>query len=184
MEPMDSIAFIGRNPMDEDNIYIATGDSGNGMTHGTIAGMLITDLILGRDSEWEKIYDPSRFKFFKSGKIFLKELIGGLKNYYQTNPEETGNESLMSIETGKAKIIQLEGKKYGVFHEQEGEYHFVSAECTHLKCTVKWNDDEKSWDCPCHGSRFTHEGKVLNGPANADLHYHKELISEVVLAGR
>jgi glycine/D-amino acid oxidase-like deaminating enzyme/nitrite reductase/ring-hydroxylating ferredoxin subunit len=174
MEPMDGIAFIGRNPMDKDNVFIATGDSGNGMTHGTIAGMLIDDLINGRDNDWERIYNPSRFKIFKSGNIFFSEMIGGIRKYYETNPKHPDAVAISSIKPGDGKIIELEGKKYGCYCDQDETLHLVDAKCTHLGCIVRWNNDEKSWDCPCHGSRFTYEGEILNGPAIKSLDYHKE----------
>src|SRR5690348_15282905 len=172
MEPMDGIAFIGRNPMDKDNVYIATGDSGNGMTHGTIAGLLIDDLINGRPNNWEGIYNPSRFKVFTSGKTFWSELVGGLKKYYETNPKHPDAVALSSIKPGEGKVIEVEGKKYGAYCDQDETLHLVNAKCSHLGCIVRWNNDEKSWDCPCHGSRFTYEGNILNGPAIKGLDYH------------
>ena len=174
MEPMDSLAYIGRNPMDKNNVYIITGDSGNGMTHGTIAGILLTDLINGKENRWEKLYAPSRFKIFTSGKTFFKEFIGGFFNYLTDKPDALQFEDILSIKNGEGKIIEIEGKKVGAYRDQEDRIHFVDSDCTHLKCTVKWNNDEKSWDCPCHGSRFSYEGKLLNGPANTDLPYYVE----------
>lgn len=170
MEPVDCMAFIGRNPLDKNNVYIATGDSGNGLTHGTIAGLLIPDLINGRDNPWEKIYSPSRFKI-GSIKTWIKEFGGGFIDYLKNNPKHADEVMLNSIKEGEASIIQFDKEKYGAFRDENGQLHFVSAECTHLKCLVKWNGDEKSWDCPCHGSRFTYNGKVINGPANEDLFY-------------
>lgn len=174
MEPMDSLAYIGRNPMDKDNVYIVTGDSGNGMTHGTIAGMLITDLINGKENKWEKIYAPSRFKAFTAGKTFFKEFVGGFFSYLKDKPSIIPSIEYATIEKGEAKIVEIEGKKVGAYRDQEDRLHFIDTACTHLKCEVKWNNDEKSWDCPCHGSRFSFEGKVLNGPANKDLPHHVE----------
>jgi glycine/D-amino acid oxidase-like deaminating enzyme/nitrite reductase/ring-hydroxylating ferredoxin subunit len=174
MEPMDSIGYIGRNPKDEKNVFIATGDSGNGLTNGTIAGMLITDLITGKENPWEKIYDPSRFKLFTAGKTYFKELIGGMLNYLKQKPKGTESVELQSIRPGQGKIIQLDGKKFGVYRDKNDLFHMVGAECTHMKCIIKWNNDEQSWDCPCHGSRFSTEGKVMNGPANADLSYYTD----------
>jgi glycine/D-amino acid oxidase-like deaminating enzyme/nitrite reductase/ring-hydroxylating ferredoxin subunit len=174
MEPMDSLAYIGHNPKDEKNVFIATGDSGNGLTHGTIAGILITDLINGKQNPWEKIYDPSRFKIFTSGKTYFKELIGGMLNYLRQKPKDAKSVELQSILPGHGKIVELDGKKFGVYRDDKDQFHMVSAECTHLKCIIKWNNDEQSWDCPCHGSRFTVDGKVLNGPANKVLSYYSE----------
>jgi glycine/D-amino acid oxidase-like deaminating enzyme/Rieske Fe-S protein len=171
MEPMDSLAYIGHNPLDKKNIYIVTGDSGNGMTHATIAGMLIPDLITGKENSWEKIYSPSRFKIFKAGNVFFKEVVGGMIAYLKETPKNTDKVKISEIKTGEGKIIELDGQKYGAHVDDKNNLHLVKAECTHLKCIVNWNNDEKSWDCPCHGSRFTYTGKVINGPANTDLFY-------------
>lgn len=174
LEPMDSLAFIGRNPADKDNVYIVTGDSGNGMTHGTIAGLLITDLITGKENKLEKIYDPGRVKIFKAGKTFLKEFVGGFIDYLKTKPGSADETSLKELKNTEGKIVEFAGKKMGAYRDEGGQLHFISGECTHLGCIVKWNNDEKSWDCPCHGSRFTYEGKVLNGPANKPLTYYNQ----------
>lgn len=173
MEPMDSLAYIGRNPTDHKNVYIVTGDSGNGMTHATIAGILIKDLILGNENEWADLYDPSRFKLFTAGKTFIKEVTQGLISYIKTKPNPEENE-IEFIPVDEGKIVKMDGKPYGVYRDENNQLHIVAAECTHMKCIIKWNGDEKSWDCPCHGSRFTYEGKVVNGPANTNLLYYKE----------
>lgn len=174
LEPMDSLAYIGRNPMDSDNVFIVTGDSGNGMTHGTIAGMLIPDLILGIDNPLEKIYSPSRMHIFKTGKTFVKEFLGGLLQYFKHSPKHAGDIRLSDIKAGDAKVVKLDKDYYGAYRDEEENLHVVSATCTHAGCTVRWNSDEKSWDCPCHGSRFGFDGKILNGPAKEELVYFKE----------
>ncbi len=171
LEPMDSIAYIGRNPSDKKNVYVATGDSGNGMTHGTISGMLITDLINEKQNPWQKLYNPSRFKIFAAGKTFFKELAGGALGYLKNKSHDSKPVEVGQILANEGKIIEVEGEKFAAYRDEHGELHIIGAECTHLGCIIKWNNDEKSWDCPCHGSRFTHEGKVLNGPANKDLEY-------------
>jgi glycine/D-amino acid oxidase-like deaminating enzyme/nitrite reductase/ring-hydroxylating ferredoxin subunit len=174
MEPMDSLAYIGRNPFDKKNVYIVTGDSGNGMTHGTIAGMLIPDLITGKENPWEKLYSPSRLKLLKAGTTLFKEFFGGLIKYMKESPKHTDEIAVSSISPGEGKIIEFRKEKFGVYRDTDSNYHIVSAVCTHLQCSVNWNNDEKSWDCPCHGSRFTITGKVMNGPANEGLWYYQE----------
>lgn len=171
MEPMDSIGFIGRNPHDKSNVYIITGDSGNGLTHATVGGMLITDMINGKKNKWEDLYDPSRFKLFKAGRTFLKENIGNISQYIQTRPGRTEPSQINNLGNDEAVVVKMDGNHFGVYKDPQGNLHKVSAVCTHLKCIVKWNSAEKSWDCPCHGSRFTCEGKVINGPANFPLDY-------------
>jgi glycine/D-amino acid oxidase-like deaminating enzyme/nitrite reductase/ring-hydroxylating ferredoxin subunit len=172
METMDALGYVGRNPMDKDNVYIITGDSGNGLTNAGVAAILIPALIAGNDHPWKDIYSPSRFKLFTAGKVFIKEVIGGMTEYLKTKPKDTGRETLAELQSGEGKIVEMRGRKYAVYKDEMNMLHFVNAECTHLSCIIKWNRDEKTWDCPCHGSRFTYEGKVVNGPANKDLHYH------------
>jgi len=179
LEPMDGLAFIGRNPSAK-SLYTITGDSGNGMTHGTIAGILVTDLIRGRENEWEKIYSPSRFHLLKTGGTFFRELASMLINYYKNKPRETSSVTLASIQPGSGAILEMDGHKYGAYVDESKMIHLVDAECTHLGCIIHWNNDEKTWDCPCHGSRFSYDGKVMNGPANMDLPYFEEGAKETI----
>ena len=167
MEPVDGLAFIGRNPMDHDNVYIATGDSGNGMTHGTIAGILLTDLIMGRKNEWADLYDPSRVTL-GAIKEFAKENINVAGQYADlVTPGEI--DSVKQVENGSGAIIRDGLSKIAVYRDEAGELHEVSAVCRHLGCIVDWNSFEKTWDCPCHGSRYDALGHVIMGPANSDL---------------
>jgi glycine/D-amino acid oxidase-like deaminating enzyme/nitrite reductase/ring-hydroxylating ferredoxin subunit len=168
LETIDGLAFIGRNPLDQPNVYIATGDSGMGMTHGTIAGMLLTDLILGRANPWAALYDPGRRR------------PGAADEYYKENVHVAGQyadwladgdvDSREQIAPGSGAVLRrgLLGK-VAVYRDERGRFHERSAVCRHLGCIVHWNDSEKTWDCPCHGSRFDRYGRVVNGPANGDL---------------
>jgi glycine/D-amino acid oxidase-like deaminating enzyme/nitrite reductase/ring-hydroxylating ferredoxin subunit len=166
MEPNDYMAFIGRNPGD-DNVYIATGDSGNGMTHGTIAGMLIPDLILGVENRWETLYDPSR-KVFRSAAEFVKENVNVAAQYADwVTPGEVSSPD--AVKPGTGAVMRDGAKKFAVYRDDSGALHIRSAVCTHLYCIVDWNSVEKTWDCPCHGSRFDAYGRVVNGPAINDL---------------
>ena len=171
MYPFDKLAYIGKNPMDKGNIYIVTGDCGNGLTYGAIAALLLSDLISDNKNEYEHIYRPSRFKL-KAGKVFLEEFVSGFINYLKTKPRKS-DDTIDDLAPGEAKIVSIDKKKYGVYRSYDHYIHVVEAECTHLGCIVKWNGDEQSWDCPCHGSRFTSTGEVINGPANVNLAYHK-----------
>ncbi|NEM97804.1 FAD-dependent oxidoreductase [Pontibacter burrus] len=167
LEPVDSLAFIGRNPGDAENVYIATGDSGHGMTHGTIAGILITDLIMGRTNEWATIYDPARVSIKTTGE-FLKENLNVAAQYtdlVQGGEVKDANE----VQPGTGRVIGRGKSKIAVYCDEDGAKHECSAICTHLGCVVHWNSVEKSWDCPCHGSRFDPFGKVITGPAVKDL---------------
>ena len=166
MEPVDSLAFIGRNPGDE-NIFIATGDSGMGMTHGTIAGLLLTDQIMGRDNPWADLYDPSR-KSLAAIKDFAQENINVAAQYTEAlTPGEI--ESVDEVKEDEGAILRKGLSKIAVYRDEDGVIHTISAVCVHLGCIVTWNGSEKTWDCPCHGSRFDALGTPINGPANTPL---------------
>ncbi len=167
VEPQDGLAYIGRSPGDEPNIFLVTGDSGNGLTHGTIAGLLLTDLIQGTPNPWANLYDPAR-KPIKSAGTFLKENLNVLPHYLDwLSPGSV--KAVNEIAKGEGAVIREGLKKFAVYRKRDGGVCTVSAVCPHLGCLVKWNSSEKTWDCPCHGSRFEPEGKVLNGPANSPL---------------
>jgi len=167
METQDGLAFIGRNPMDAGNVYVATGDSGMGMTHGTIAGMLLTDLIQSRPNPWADLYDPSRVRAGAAGE-FLKENLDVAAQFtsYITPGEISSLDELLP---NSGAVIREGLKKIAVFRDEAGEVHRRSATCTHLGCIVGWNPAASTWDCPCHGSRFDKYGVVVNGPASKDL---------------
>ncbi len=167
MEAVDGLAFIGRNPLDQDNVYIATGDCGMGITHGTIAGILITDLIMGRKSSWESVYDPSRKRLLSLGS-FGRETINMAAQYadWVTGGEVSSPEA---IPRGVGAVMRKGLAKVAVYRDETGVVHERSAVCPHLGCIVHWNRATRTWDCPCHGSRFDPVGKVINGPANSDL---------------
>jgi glycine/D-amino acid oxidase-like deaminating enzyme/nitrite reductase/ring-hydroxylating ferredoxin subunit len=167
LEPIDGLAFIGRNPLDEPNVFIATGDSGNGMTHGTIAGILITDLIMERENEWAKLYEPSR-KTLLALPTFARENLNVAMEYTElVTPGDVG--SAAEIEPGRGAVIRRGLTKVAVYKDQSGVVHERSAICRHLGCVVGWNTLESTWDCPCHGSRYDAYGVVIQGPANGDL---------------
>ena len=167
MEPADYLAFIGRNPLDSDNVFIATGDSGQGMTHGTIAGILLTDLIQGRKNPWEDVYSPSRVSL-KAISEYAGENInvaGQFADYVTAGDIKSVDE----LKPGEGAIMREGLSKIAVYRDDNGAVHRRSAVCPHLGCVVSWNACERTWDCPCHGSKYTAEGRVYNGPANTDL---------------
>jgi Rieske Fe-S protein len=167
METIDGLAYIGRNPMDEPNVYIATGDSGNGMTHGTIAGILLTDLIQGRDNPWASLYDPSR-KTVSALNTFAKETLNMAAQYVDWVTPGDVKEDVF-VPPGSGAVVRRGLKKIAVYCDEAGKLHERSAVCPHLEGIVAWNGSEKTWDCPCHGSRFDRFGSVVNGPAITDL---------------
>jgi len=170
METTDGAAFIGRNPGDKDNVYIATGDSGMGMTHGTIAGILLRDLILGRPNDWEKFYDPSRKPAAgMAWRKFVSENVNAglelVKDWLSLGDKPGVKELRPDEGTIERRNLSL----VAVYKDKAGKTHECSAVCPHLGCVVHWNNLEKVWDCPCHGSRFDANGQVVNGPAISPL---------------
>ncbi len=160
---MDEIPFTGPMTSGRESIFVATGFDKWGITNGTASAMIISDLIVKGKSPWQEVYSPSRFTPGASAKNFIKEntdvaisLISGKLNI----PDET-----VKVEKGQAEITEVDGKKVGVYRDNNGKLHFVSTTCTHLGCELKWNSAELSWDCPCHGSRFSYTGDIIEGPA-------------------
>ena len=166
METVDGLAYIGKDPGDA-NVYVATGDSGMGMTHGTIAGILLADLIHGGHPEWEDLYDPSRVTMKAAGG-YAKENANVVMQYTDwVRPGEV--HSARAIAAGHGAIVRHGVHRIAAYRDPSGELHEMSARCTHLGCAVRWNPTEASWDCPCHGSRFSATGEVLSGPATKAL---------------
>jgi glycine/D-amino acid oxidase-like deaminating enzyme/nitrite reductase/ring-hydroxylating ferredoxin subunit len=166
MDPVDFLPFIGRNPGNE-RIYVATGDSGQGLTNGTVAAILIKDLILGHANPWEALYDPTRVTFGASSR-FLSENLTAVTNVagYVT-PGDLA--SIDDLKPGQGALVREGMKKVAAYRDDSGTIHKRSASCTHLGCLVHWNPFERCWDCPCHGSQFGPGGEVLNGPATHPL---------------
>jgi glycine/D-amino acid oxidase-like deaminating enzyme/nitrite reductase/ring-hydroxylating ferredoxin subunit len=162
-EPEDYLAFIGAAPTSGGNVYVATGDSGMGLTHGTIAGILISDQIAGRANPWGKLYDPKR-KTLRASSEYIKENANAAARYGEFfTPGEMA--SAEEIQPGQGAIIREGFSKLAVYKDSSGAVTKCSANCTHLGCIVHWNNIEKSWDCPCHGARYSPTGEVILGPA-------------------
>lgn len=167
IEPVDGLALIGHNSFDAENVYVLTGDSGNGLTHGTLGAMIIADQICGIKNPWEELYRPSRFR------------LGSTAEYAKHNVQVVGQyadwlraadyDSVDDVPSGLAGLVRHGLSKAAVYRDAEGRAHVCSAVCPHLGGLVRWNADEKTWDCPCHGSRFSIDGSVINGPANTSL---------------
>ena len=162
METVDYLAFIGKDP-GTDHVYIATGDSGMGMTHGTIAGIVINELIHGADIAWAHLYDPSRKKL-GAAKEYARENANVAWQY--TDWIRAGEvDSPDEIVAGSGAVYRHGVHKIAAYRDPQGTLHEMSAACTHLGCPVKWNAADNTWDCKCHGSRFDAFGEVINGPA-------------------
>jgi glycine/D-amino acid oxidase-like deaminating enzyme/nitrite reductase/ring-hydroxylating ferredoxin subunit len=166
LEPADALGYAGKSP-GEEKVYMITGDSGNGFTNGTLGAMIVTDLVLGRKNPWAETYDPAR-KPFGALTEYGKQSLNVMKEYCDLlTPGDVESED--EVKKGSGAVIRKGAKKIALYRDDDGAMHRMTAICPHMGCIVAWNDVEKSWDCPCHGSRFTARGKVVNGPANADL---------------
>jgi glycine/D-amino acid oxidase-like deaminating enzyme/nitrite reductase/ring-hydroxylating ferredoxin subunit len=163
LETIDRLAYIGKFPKDQET-YIASGFFGNGMTYGAVAGKLLSDEILGHENEWAKLYDPSRASL-KGLPEFVSQNLNVAKVFTQDWAAHKDPESLQELPAGEGTVVTQDGKKIACFKDEQGKIHSYSAVCPHLNCIVRWNDGEKTFDCPCHGSRFSSLGEVLEGPA-------------------
>ena len=166
LEPADHLAHIGKSP-DLEHVYIVTGDSGNGLTHGTIAGLMLPELLHGQAPRWARVYDPGRSHLHAAGTL-LKEALHSSAPYVDWL---RGGDvrSLEDIPHGEGAIVRRGLHLIAAYRDERGECHLRSATCPHLRGVVHWNAAERSWDCPCHGSRFDRYGRVVNGPAATDL---------------
>jgi len=162
LEPIDYVGFIGLNP-NETRVFVATGDSGQGMTHGVVAGMLISDLILRGKSPWQETYDPARKPMMATAE-FLKENLTAVKSIAEhLLPGEVA--SYDDLQPGKGGIVNDGLQKIAAYRDEGGTLMACSAACTHLGCQLRWNSFERCWDCPCHGSQFAPSGEALNAPS-------------------
>ena len=167
-EPADALPFIGESSHGK-NVWMSTGYSGTGMTYGTLSAMLFSDHALGRDNRYARLYDPGRMKV---GSV-LENVVTKAREFPKRMIEKVTNldveaKSAREVKEGEGKIVSSGGVKRAVARI-DGELRSLDPACTHMGCTVAWNAAEKSWDCPCHGSRFDTRGQVLNGPATSPL---------------
>ena len=169
LEPNDYLAYIGRNPDGAEHVWLATGDSGMGMTHGTIAGLVLSGLIVDGTHPWAELFDPKRLTIHprELGTLAKENADVALQFGDYATPGQVRDTD--GIPKGEGRVIRRGVHKIAAYKGDDGTVHECSAVCTHLKCVVDWNTAEKSWDCPCHGSRFDPLGQVISGPATADL---------------
>jgi glycine/D-amino acid oxidase-like deaminating enzyme/nitrite reductase/ring-hydroxylating ferredoxin subunit len=165
---MDSAPFIGWSSHAHDGYLVATGFAAWGISNGTAAGMIIADLATGKENRWTEMFDAARVKPIAGAGEFIKEnadvaahLVSG---YLSSKPK-----SFDELAPGQAAILKIDGDNVAAFRDEEGRVHAVSAVCTHMGCPVGWNSTDRTWDCPCHGSRFELSGEVIHGPATAPL---------------
>lgn len=165
----DRVPYIGQLTPRSQHIYVATGFGGWGMTNGTLSGMLLADLILEKTNPWAKLYKATRAKPFLAKKS-LKENLDSAQDWIGGRLVFPQGTSFSELARGEGKILTInQVEKVAAYKDAQGTIHTVSPACTHLGCFVCWNSAEKSWDCPCHGSRFSYDGRVIHGPAVKDL---------------
>jgi len=167
IESIDGLPYIGG----AGKLYVSTGYAGQGMTFGTLGAMIVSDLITGRENAFADLFDWKRIHARGAVKDFVAENVDFPKRIVvdRIANRDVEAKSLFDVKSGDARIVAIDGRKVAVYRDDSGALHAVSPVCTHMKCDVSWNTAEKSWDCPCHGSRFTIEGEVLNGPARDPL---------------
>ncbi|MFD0670091.1 FAD-dependent oxidoreductase [Cohnella sp. GCM10027633] len=165
---LDKLPYVGSITAGTDNVLIATGYRKWGMTNGTAAARIIADRVLGVDNRYAELFDPSRFhadpdikSFVKDNADVAKELIAGKLELTYRTPED--------LIAGEGGVVRVNGKRAGAYRDPGGDLHLVDTTCTHLGCETHWNDGDRTWDCPCHGSRFSYTGEVVEGPAKEPL---------------
>lgn len=171
---LDGIPYIGEFSAAAPHWYVATGFKKWGMTTSMVSAMILADLIMGKDHPFAEVFSPRRFQLSASAKNLAQDsgqAIKGLTRQIFSLPEEY----TAALPLGHGGIVEYEGRKVGAYKDEEGEIYLVPTGCPHLGCQLEWNPDEKSWDCPCHGSRFDYKGRLLDAPANEDLPTEKEL---------
>ncbi len=168
-EPADGLAYIGHLPGHPEKIYVATGYGGNGMTYGTLSAIILTDMLTKGKSEYQELFDPNRLKPVAGFAAFVKENADVVSQFIKGVFSAEKIKGLSDLARDEAKIVKYEDQRIALYKDDQGRIHAVNPTCPHAKCSVGWNTAEKSWDCPCHGSRFSSDGILLTGPALNDL---------------
>lgn len=167
--PVDDVPYIGQLTPDSDRIYVATGFRKWGMTTGTVAGMVLSDAILGRENPWSSVFDSTRADITRSAKQFITENANVAKRFVGDRLDLAKAPGLLELAPGDGMVVEVDGKKMAAYRDEQGTVHAVSPICSHLGCAVAWNTAERTWDCPCHGSRYDYDGHAIQGPTVKDL---------------
>ncbi len=168
-EPIDGLPYIGKLPGTKERIYTATGFRGNGMIFGTLSSQILHDLIVTEESKFEPLFSPLRIKPIVGFTDFVRENVLVAFDYIKDKIFVERIDSLSEIKPGEAKVFRYESEMYALYKEINGTFHLLRSTCPHASCEVRWNSAELSWDCPCHGSRFNVNGKLLTGPSTKPL---------------
>lgn len=166
---VDGLPYIGTLRRSSNNVFTATAFGKWGMTNGTLAGMMLSERILGRATPWDGLFDPHRVTLGPSAQKFTKENLEVAKHFVGDRISHPQKGRFSELAPGEAAVGRVGLEQVAAYRDEDGHLHAVSAVCTHLRCIVGWNPAERSWDCPCHGSRFDFDGRVLQGPATRDL---------------
>lgn len=164
----DGLPYIGQLP-GMTRVHVATGYSGTGLTFGTIAGLMLSDRVLGRSNGWEELYSPARVKLLSIAIPVVEAAASAAWHYVTDHLSHAETESLSEVSAGQGKLVEIDGKKAAVYRDEGGALSLLDPACTHMGCTVQWNGAALSWDCPCHGGRFRPTGQVLCGPPTQSL---------------
>jgi glycine/D-amino acid oxidase-like deaminating enzyme/nitrite reductase/ring-hydroxylating ferredoxin subunit len=167
--PVDGFPYIGQMPEAPAGVYCATGYNGNGMMLGSVAAKILSDLVSGKENKYAAIFSPARIKPIAGFSEFVKENADVAYHMVRDRFTIHQTDSLKRLRPGTGKVIEVDGQKIAAYRDAGGTLHTLNPICTHAGCIVNWNQEEKSWDCPCHGARYDINGKVLNGPADKDL---------------
>ncbi|KQS91684.1 FAD-dependent oxidoreductase [Chryseobacterium sp. Leaf394] len=168
-EPVDGLPYIGKLPGSNGNVFTATGFRGNGIVFGTLSAHIISDLIAEKENKYAKLFNPGRIRPVEGFGNFVKESASALTDFVKDKLFTQKISSLAELNDGEAKVVKYKGESYAIYKENGGRNHILKSTCPHTRCEVRWNGAEKSWDCPCHGSRFAINGKLLTGPSTESL---------------
>lgn len=168
-ESVDGLPYIGHLPGNPENVYVATGYTGNGMIFGTISSIVLSDLILTGENKYKNLFSPSRVKPVAGFEKFVTNAADVVSSFIGDKISINKIKELSEIANGEARVINYDGNTLAIYKDENGKLHTVNSACTHIKCTVAWNSAEKTWDCPCHGSRFNVDGEMFTAPARKDL---------------
>lgn len=167
-KPADGLPFIGQAPSSP-NVYVATGFDGNGLVLGTVAGISLAETLLGLPNAWERLFNPARMKPAESILEVAREAVMNATHFIGDRLAAEPVVDFTTLRNGEGEVVMIDGDRIAAYRDDAGTLHTLSAVCTHAGCIVKWNSAESTWDCPCHGGRYTAHGDILEGPPLAPL---------------
>jgi glycine/D-amino acid oxidase-like deaminating enzyme/nitrite reductase/ring-hydroxylating ferredoxin subunit len=168
-EPADGLPYIGHLPGHPEHIYVATGYGGNGMTYSSVAALTLKEILLNEETRYAGLFDPNRLKPVAGFTNFIKHNADVVKQFVGKWFSGEELQQVAGLAPGEGRVVTYNKEKIALYKDEAGALHAVNPLCRHMKCEVQWNTAEKSWDCPCHGARYSYDGKLLTGPAAADL---------------